>query len=144
MNSSSFACFRLVMTSDGLMPAQLAYSRALLAGNDKAHGDAMWKAMSLYDRAGSPQAIVGALELFVAERAADPVAPDALLRLGRTYESMAQTEKAISAYQRLQAAYAKSPAAAQALSTFGYVRRQTDGARLMALAMEPRDGRRLV
>jgi tetratricopeptide (TPR) repeat protein len=74
----------------------------------------MWKAMSFYDRASNPQAIVGALELFVAERAADPVAPDALLRLGRTYESMSQVAKAISAYERLQGAYAKSPAAAQA------------------------------
>ena len=94
--------------------AHLAYSRALLAANEKAYGEAMWKAMSLYDRAANPQAVAGALELFVTEKAADPLAPDALLRLGRTYEAMSQVDKAIAAYQRLESAYAKSPAALQA------------------------------
>ena len=99
---------------DKAADAQLAYSRALLAANDQAYGEAMWKAMSLYQRAANVPAAIAALELFVTERAADPLAPDALLRLGRTYETAGQADRAISAYQRLQGAYAKSPPAAQA------------------------------
>ena len=94
--------------------AHLAYSRALHAASDKAYGEAMWKGLTLYERAGNPQAIAAALELFVSEKAADPLAPEALLRLARTYESVAQPSKAVSAYQKLLGAYEQSPAARQA------------------------------
>ncbi len=55
--------------------------------------------------------MVSALELCVTERADDPLAPDALARLGKTYESMGNADQAIGAYQRLQGAYPKTTAA---------------------------------
>jgi tetratricopeptide (TPR) repeat protein len=123
--------------------AQLAYSRALLASNDKGYGEAMWKGMSLYERANDRQAIVAALELFVTEKAADPLVPEAFLRLGRTYEQLAEADKAISAYQRLQGAYAKSPAAREAAVPLATLCIQQGGEglkkaeKVLATAVEP-------
>lgn len=93
--------------------AHLAFSRALAATGDKGFGDALFKALDQYDRGGARQRSAEAMELFVSERADDALAPQALLRLGKTYESMTEPEKAISAYQRLQV-YTQSPAASEA------------------------------
>src|SRR5262249_28838332 len=75
--------------------------------------DAFWKAIDAYELAGDASATATALDLFATDHAADPIAPDALLRLARTYEATSQPEKAISAYNRLRGAYPKSLAAAK-------------------------------
>lgn len=93
--------------------AFLAYAKALTAVDDKGYGDAIWKAADLYDRAGSIQLAIAALELFVAERPADGLAPDALLRLGRAYQATGQLDNAISAFQRNQFRYPQTLAASK-------------------------------
>ncbi len=93
--------------------ALVAYSRLLTVDDDKAYGDAMWKGIDLYDRAGDLHRVIAALELFVAERPDDRLAPDALLRLGRAFQAAGMLDKAIDAYQRNQFRYPKSLAAAK-------------------------------
>ncbi|MEO6434268.1 MAG: tetratricopeptide repeat protein [Tepidisphaeraceae bacterium] len=94
--------------------AMLTYSRSLATAGDASYAEPLWKAMDLFDRGDSPQHVVAAMELLVTERAADPLAADAMLRLGRTHERMGQSEKAVSAYGRLRGAYPQSPAALKA------------------------------
>lgn len=91
----------------------VAHSRMLTLADDKAYGDAMWKGIDLYDRAGDMNRVISALELFVAERPDDKLAPDALLRLGRAFQAAGMLDKAIDAYQRNQFRYPKSLAAAK-------------------------------
>lgn len=91
--------------------AYIAYSRAQTIIDDKSHGAAMWRGIELYDRAGNTPAVISTLELFVAERPEDPLAPDALLRLGRAYQAAGQFDKAIAAYNRNQFRYPQSLAA---------------------------------
>src|SRR5690606_36935675 len=57
--------------------------------------------------------VIAALELFVAERPDDRLAPDALLRLGRAFQAAGMLDKAVDAYQRNQFRYPKSLAAAK-------------------------------
>lgn len=91
--------------------AYVAFSRAQTVADDRSHGAALWRGIELYDRAGSTLAVISTLELFVAERPEDPLAPDALLRLGRAYQAAGQFDKAIAAYQRNQFRYPQSLAA---------------------------------
>ncbi|MDB5301575.1 MAG: tetratricopeptide repeat protein, partial [Phycisphaerales bacterium] len=93
--------------------AYIAYSRALTLNDDAGHGEAMWKGVDLYDRAGAIPQAISALELFVAERPDDGLAPDALLRLGRAYQAVGQFDKAITAFQRNQFRYPQSLAASK-------------------------------
>jgi TolA-binding protein len=51
--------------------------------------------------------------LFVAERPEDPLAPDALLRLGRAHQALGQLDQAIAVLQRNQFRYPKSLAASK-------------------------------
>jgi tetratricopeptide (TPR) repeat protein len=93
--------------------AYVAYSRSVTVDDDKAYGEALWKGVDLYDRAGNISHAISALELFVAERPTDGAAPEALLRLGKAYQAAGQFDKAISAYQRNQSRYPQSLAAAK-------------------------------
>jgi len=93
--------------------AYIAYSRALTLADDRGHAEAMWKGVDLYDAAGDTQKAISALELFVAERPEDGQTPDALLRLGRTYQAAGQFDKAIEAFQHNQFRYPQSLAASQ-------------------------------
>jgi tetratricopeptide (TPR) repeat protein len=93
--------------------AYVAYSRSVTLDDDRAHGEALWKGVGLYDRAGNIQHAISALELFVAERPNDGSAPEALLRLGRAYQAAGMFDKAISAYQRNQTRYPQSLAASK-------------------------------
>jgi tetratricopeptide (TPR) repeat protein len=93
--------------------AYIAYSRSLTLTDDKAHAEAMWKGVDLYDRAGNLQMVTSALELFVAERPEDGQAPDALLRLGRAYQAIGLFDKAIGAFERNQLRYPQSLAASK-------------------------------
>ena len=93
--------------------AYVAYSQKLTLADDKGYGDALWKGIELYDRAGNVQYVISALELFVAERPDDALAPDALLRLGRAYQAAGQFDKAITAFQRNQFRYPQSLAASK-------------------------------
>lgn len=80
--------------------ASVAYSRKLTLTDDKGYGDALWRGMDFYDRAGNAAAATAALELFAAERPSDPQTPEALFRLGRAYQSAGSYDKAIAAYQK--------------------------------------------
>jgi tetratricopeptide (TPR) repeat protein len=93
--------------------AYVAYSRALTLTDDKGYGDAMWRGVDLYDRAGDLQRMISALELFAAERPEDSLTPDALLRLGRAYQAAGNFDKAIAAYQRNQFRYPNTLAASK-------------------------------
>jgi len=93
--------------------AYVAYSRALTLADDKGYGEALWRGIDLYDRAADLQRVIAALELFVAERPEDPLAPDAVLRLGRAYQAGGMFDKAIGAYQRNQLNYPRSLAASK-------------------------------
>jgi tetratricopeptide (TPR) repeat protein len=93
--------------------AYIAYSRSLTLADDKAHAEAMWKGVDLYDRAGNMQMVTTALELFIAERPNDGQTPDALLRLGRAYQAAGLYDKAIDAFERNQLRYPRSLAASK-------------------------------
>ena len=93
--------------------AHLAHAKALTTDDDKAYGESIWKAVELYDKAGSVPLAIAALELFVAERPSDGLAPDAWLRLGRSYHVAGQLDKAINAYQHNQFRYPQSLAASK-------------------------------
>lgn len=93
--------------------AYIANSRALTLSDDKGYGDAMWRGVELYDRAGDLTRMISALELFAAERPEDSLTPDALLRLGRAYQAAGNFDKAISAYQRNQFRYPNTLAASK-------------------------------
>src|SRR5205823_867449 len=88
--------------------AYVAYSRGLTLIDDKGYGEALWRGIDLYDQSLSAQKTIAALELFVAERPDDPLAPDALLRLGRAYQAAGNFDKAIDAFQRNQFRYPQS------------------------------------
>lgn len=91
----------------------VAFANLMAPVDDKQYGASLWRGIDLYDRAGNTQATITALELFVAERPEDPLAPDAMLRLGKAYQVIGQLDKAITALQRNQFRYPKSLAAAR-------------------------------
>lgn len=93
--------------------AYIAFAKSLGGTDDKGYGDAMWKAVELYDRCGSLPLSIAALELFIAERPDDALAPEALLRLGRAYQAAGNFDKAIAALQRNQFRYPNSLAASK-------------------------------
>jgi tetratricopeptide (TPR) repeat protein len=93
--------------------AYIAYSRALTLADDNGYGEALWKGVDLYDRAANIQCVISALELFVAERPDDSLAPAALLRLGRAYQAAGMFDKAITAFQRNQFRYPNSLASSK-------------------------------
>jgi tetratricopeptide (TPR) repeat protein len=93
--------------------AYIAYAKSLGGTDDKGYGDAIWKAVELYDRCGSLPLSIAALELFIAERPDDALAPEALLRLGRAYQAAGNFDKAIAALQRNQFRYPNSLAASK-------------------------------
>ena len=93
--------------------AYIALSRGLIVADDRGQGEAMWKGVNLYDRAGSTQQSIAAMEKFVAERPDDGQAPDALLRLGRAYQATGQFDKAIKKFQQNQFRYPQSLAASR-------------------------------
>lgn len=77
----------------------IAYSRALTLADDKGYGEGLWHGIDLYDRAGDLRRAISALKMFIAERPTDPLAPDALLRLGRAYQALGSYDDAIAAFQ---------------------------------------------
>jgi tetratricopeptide (TPR) repeat protein len=93
--------------------AYITYSRALTLTDDKGYGEALWRGVELYDRAGDLQRMIAALEVFAAERPEDSLTPDALLRLGKAYQAAGNFDKAISAYQRNQFRYPNTLAASK-------------------------------
>lgn len=93
--------------------AYIAYSRAVTLTDDQAHADAMWKGVNLYERARCMQKGISALELFIAERPNDGQTPDALLKLGLSYQAIGEYDKAIAAFQHNQFRYPQSLAASK-------------------------------
>jgi tetratricopeptide (TPR) repeat protein len=93
--------------------AYIVYSRKLTLDDDAGYADAMWHGVDLYDQAGNLPAVISTLDLFVAERPMDRLAPDALLRLGEACQAAGLFDKAIDAYQRNQLFYPNSLAASK-------------------------------
>lgn len=93
--------------------AFIAISRRATLEDDQTYAESLWKGIDCFDRAGDTPAAINALELFVAERPSDPLAPDALLRLGRTYQLSGLLDKAIETFQRNQFRYPNSLAASK-------------------------------
>jgi TolA-binding protein len=91
----------------------VAYAQKLTVADDNQYGDSLWHGIDLYDRAGNTQATIAALDLFVAQRPEDPLTPEALLRMGKSYQSVGQLDKAIATFQRNQFRYPKSLAASK-------------------------------
>jgi tetratricopeptide (TPR) repeat protein len=93
--------------------AYIALSKVLTLKDDKGHGQAMWKAIELYEQAAELPRVISAMELFVGERPEDPQAPEALLKLGQSYQAAGLFDKAIEAYRQNQFRYPKSLAASK-------------------------------
>ncbi len=93
--------------------AYVIYSRRLTLADDAGYADALWKGIDAFDRAGNTPAAIEALEVFVNERPDDAMAPEALLRLGRTYQAAGLFEKAIDAFKKNQFRYSNSLAASK-------------------------------
>ncbi len=93
--------------------AYVAHAKGMSATDDDAYGDALWKGIDLYERAGDAPAAIAALELFAAERPADRLTPDALLRLGKLYQALGDFDKAVATYRRNQEKYPQSLAASK-------------------------------
>jgi tetratricopeptide (TPR) repeat protein len=93
--------------------AFIKYSEALTLASDEDYADNLWRGIDLFDRAGNSLEATGALELFIAERPSDPQTPDALLRLGRAYDSIGQIDLAIKKYQTNLFRYPNSVAASK-------------------------------
>ncbi|HEY0009025.1 MAG TPA: tetratricopeptide repeat protein, partial [Tepidisphaeraceae bacterium] len=91
----------------------LAYSNLLAGSDDKQYADSLWHGIDLYDRAANSAAAIAALEIFVAERPEDGLTPDAMLRLGRSYQSIGQLDKAINVFKQNQSRYPRSLAASK-------------------------------
>ncbi|MGA3065937.1 MAG: tetratricopeptide repeat protein [Tepidisphaeraceae bacterium] len=93
--------------------AYTVYSHGLTLVDDAGYADALWHGVDLYDSAGNLPAVISTLELFVAERPSDRLAPDALLRLGQAYQAAGLFDKAIDAFQRNELFYPNSLAASK-------------------------------
>jgi tetratricopeptide (TPR) repeat protein len=93
--------------------AMVTFSRKLTVTDDARYGEALWRGIDLYDHAGDVDRVISALELFVAERPDDKLAPDALLRLGQAYQAAGQFDRAIDAFQRNQFRHPNSLAASK-------------------------------
>ncbi len=91
----------------------VAYGQKIAPNDDKGYGESLWHGIDLYDRAGNTTAAIASMELFIAERPEDSFAPDAVLRLGRAYQSLGQMDKAIATYQKNLFRYPKSLAASK-------------------------------
>jgi tetratricopeptide (TPR) repeat protein len=86
-------------------------SQMLTVASDEGYAENLWKGIDCFDRAGNTLDAIASLELFIAERPDDAQTPDALLRVGRSYEAIGQVDKAIAAYQQNMFRYASSLAA---------------------------------
>jgi tetratricopeptide (TPR) repeat protein len=91
----------------------VAYARAEILTDDTVYGEALWHGIDLYDKSGDLPRLIGALEIFAAERPTDKLAPDALLRLGTAYQAAGMFDKAIATFQRNMFRYPKSLAASK-------------------------------
>ena len=94
--------------------AFVAYSRRLTLSDDEAYGDALWRGIGLYERAGDLREMIAALATFTRERPEDPIAPDAMLALGRAYQAVGAQDRAVETFVNLQGRHPQSLAAAEA------------------------------
>jgi tetratricopeptide (TPR) repeat protein len=137
--------------------ASFSHSLSLAATDNEAYGTALWRAVELYDNAGAVQSVIGVLEVFTQERPSDPLTPEAMLRLGKSYMAAGSFDKAIASFQRIQFSYPRSRASSQsavplaqaliAKGPSGYARAETvllslieDNPALTPEAVEFRDG----
>jgi len=83
--------------------------------DESASSEATWKAADALDLAGERHRRAEVLEAFVRERPNNPRVPEALLRLGQTYQVLGAGEQAIAAYQRNLTEYPRTYWAVQCL-----------------------------
>ena len=93
--------------------AYIAYSRALTLDDDKGYGDALWKGVDLYDRAGDLQRVISALELFVGRAAGRFAAPGCAAAARPGVSGGGAVRQGDRAFQRNQFRYPKSLAASK-------------------------------
>jgi tetratricopeptide (TPR) repeat protein len=93
--------------------ACVALSRSLVMRNDGGYGQALWRGVGYYDKAGDMPRLISSLQLFIAQRPDDPLAPEAMLRLGQAYQAAGDFDKAIDAFQRNEVRYPQSLAASK-------------------------------
>lgn len=86
--------------------AHFSHAMALAVVDNEGYGEALLRAIELYDRASAVRSTIAALEVFTQERPSDPLAPDALLRLGRAYMVAGDFDKAIATFERNRFRYA--------------------------------------
>lgn len=71
--------------------------------------EAVWQAANAFDRASRRERTAQVLEGFVRERTTSPRLPEALYRLGQTYQVMGRIEMAIARYQEEVARFSTTP-----------------------------------
>lgn len=86
--------------------AHFSHAMALALTDNEGYGEALLRAIELYDRASAVRSTIAALEVFTQERPSDPLTPDALLRLGRAYMVVGEFDKAIATFERNRFRYA--------------------------------------
>jgi tetratricopeptide (TPR) repeat protein len=91
----------------------MALAQGLTLTEDRGQAEAILKAVDLFDGAGASAQAISALELYIAQRPSDGQTPDAILRLGRFYQSTGQFDKAIKAFEKNQFRYPQSLAASK-------------------------------
>lgn len=78
---------------------------------DDVSGNSLWKAAGLFDAAGQSLQSAAVYEQFAQQRPRDPRVPEALLAMGRIYQSIGAVDKAIPIYQRNIKDNPRTPAA---------------------------------
>jgi tetratricopeptide (TPR) repeat protein len=79
--------------------------------DDQTSGNSQWKAAALFDAAGESARSAEVYEQFIAQRPHDSRVPEALLAVGRVYQSVGAIDKAIPLYQRNIKDNPRTPAA---------------------------------
>ncbi|HWE03142.1 MAG TPA: tetratricopeptide repeat protein [Tepidisphaeraceae bacterium] len=91
----------------------MALANGLTLVDDHGQAEAILKAVDLFDGAGASQQAISALELYASQRPDDGQTPDAILRLGRLFQSTGRFDRAIAAFQKIQFRYPQSFAASR-------------------------------
>ena len=77
--------------------------------------EAMWQAAEAFDLAGARQEMIEVLEAFVREYPESVRVPEAILQLGRAYQSSGNLAKAVENYQENLISFPRTPAALASL-----------------------------
>ncbi|MBN1436479.1 MAG: tetratricopeptide repeat protein [Sedimentisphaerales bacterium] len=93
----------------------LRLAEVAAASDDGLYGRSLWEAAICFDNAGDTSRTIGLWQRFVAERERSEHWPEALFRLGQSYQAVGDPARAISAYRNLLQQHPHSPAASNAM-----------------------------